>query len=61
MAKYMITRPWHGVKKGDTVEIEGDVHSALQPNLMPVAEGSTHHGGEEAKTLELPAIPASKK
>lgn len=32
MAKYEVIRPWHGVKRGDVVEIE-KLHSALKSNV----------------------------
>ncbi|WP_447871999.1 hypothetical protein [Serratia fonticola] len=33
MPKYEVTRPWYGVKLGDVVEIDGELHSSLEPNL----------------------------
>ncbi|WP_188074483.1 hypothetical protein [Pusillimonas sp. ANT_WB101] len=38
MAKYQVTRPWHGVKMGQIVDLK-QVHPALRANVMLVGEG----------------------
>lgn len=35
MPKYEVVRPWHGVKKGDVVEIK-NLHPALKSNVRPL-------------------------
>ena len=37
MAKYQVTRAWHGVKVGDVVEIE-KLHPALKPHVMKLSD-----------------------
>lgn len=37
MAKYEVIRPWHGVKKGDQVEIKGELHPAIKANVRQVS------------------------
>lgn len=32
MIKYLVKRPWHGVKKGDVIETD-KLHPALLPNV----------------------------
>lgn len=38
--RYEVVRAWHGVKKGDVIEIE-NIHPALLPNvkLLPITTG----------------------
>lgn len=39
MAKYIVRHAWHGVKKGEIVELE-KVHPSLKANVMPLPEDS---------------------
>ncbi|HCM9410108.1 TPA: hypothetical protein N5N65_004111 [Enterobacter hormaechei subsp. xiangfangensis] len=39
MAKYQVTRAWHGVKIGDVVEIE-KLHPALKPHVMKLSDAA---------------------
>ena len=57
MAKYVVTRAFHGAAKGDTFETD-NLHPALLPNVAPVEEGGKDLSAveEEASTLKLPAV-----
>ncbi|KLN96202.1 hypothetical protein [Moellerella wisconsensis] len=50
MAKYEVIIPWHGVEKGDVVDIE-NLHPALKPNVRKLSI--------EAAEL-VPATPKAK-
>lgn len=39
MAKYQVTRAWHGVNVGDVVEIE-KLHPALKPHVMKLSDSA---------------------
>lgn len=45
MPKFIVKHPWHGVKKGQVVELE-KVHPSLKANVIPMPEDS---GEAEAK------------
>ncbi|HDU2905274.1 TPA: hypothetical protein RFG09_000378 [Klebsiella aerogenes] len=53
MAKYQVTRAWHGVKVGDVVEIE-KLHPALKPHVMKLSDTvltpATPEGGTDNKS-----------
>lgn len=50
MAKYEVIRPWHGVKRGDVVELE-TLHPALEANVRQLV-------GEVAGEM-TPATPSA--
>lgn len=54
--KYVVTRAFHGVNKGDTFETD-NLHHALLANVAPAEEGGKDLSAveEEAATLKLPA------
>ena len=56
MAKYVVTRAFHGAAKGDTFETD-NLHPALLANVAPAEEGGKDLGAAEteAATLKLPA------
>lgn len=37
MTKYLVKRPWHGVKVGDIIETES-LHAALLPHVEPIKD-----------------------
>lgn len=55
--KYIVTIPWHGVKKGDEVEFE-KLHPALKANVMPIPGGE---GKLEPATPKATASKSTKK
>lgn len=56
MAKYIVNIPWHGVKKGQIIELE-KVHPSLKSNVVPMPEGDDE---AEAKANEI-ILEAEKK
>lgn len=53
MAKYQVTRAWHGVVVGDVVELE-EVHPSLKSHVMKIPDGvltpATPEAGTDAKS-----------
>lgn len=53
MAKYQVTRAWHGVNVGDVVEIE-KLHPALKPHVMKLSDAAltpaTPNAGTDVKS-----------
>lgn len=57
----MVTRRWHGVNKGDTVEFEeGKVPAALKSNVIPLPTTGKDHSESESETVGgLKPLPAA--
>ncbi|HCJ7390049.1 TPA: hypothetical protein NVL70_002840 [Enterobacter hormaechei subsp. xiangfangensis] len=51
MAKYQVTRAWHGVNVGDVVEIE-KLHPALKPHVMKISDAALTPATPDAGTGE---------
>lgn len=49
MAKYQVTKPWHGVIAGQVVEMDG-LHPSLKPHVILISEGELAPATPEAKT-----------
>lgn len=59
--KFMVTRRWHGVNKGDIVEYEdGKVPDALRSNVALIPSGGTDHTAATGETPELKLPPVVK-
>lgn len=56
--KYMVNIPWHGVEKGQVLELE-KVHPSLKANVVPIPEG-LEAGEAEGKAKEI-LLEAEKK
>lgn len=53
MPKFMVKHPWHGVKKGQIIELE-KVHPSLKANVVPMPEGDDE--AEAKASAETEAI-----
>lgn len=55
MPEYIVTRPWFGVKAGQRITIEGELHPSLRSNVGPV--GFVTEGANiEQLTPEAPLV-----
>lgn len=57
--KYQVVIPWHGVKIDQILEIEGEVHRSIKPNVRRVGEVEEDEAEGDGKLT--PATPGAGK